>query len=182
MDGTYCSVTLVGDSMAQTGSRARFAAYVDGERVLDEMISEKEMTFEIFSSEKPEVRYTIESIGDASDEVIETKIVTDPKSEKVTVTLIKLSEALHSTVGIKSIDVVSKGGISPTAEKDLKIEFIGDSLTCGYGVDDRLAPITFPPKPRTRRKLSPTRPHRYSTPITALYHTADSVWYRVTPP
>lgn len=146
MDGTYCSVTLVGDSMAQTGSRARFAAYVDGERVLDEMISEKEMTFEIFSSEKPEVRYTIESIGDASDEVIETKIVTDPKSEKVTVTLIKLSEALHSTVGIKSIDVVSKGGISPTAEKDLKIEFIGDSLTCGYGVDDEVSSHHFSTK------------------------------------
>ena len=100
MDGTYCAVTRVGDSMAQTGRRARFAASVDGERVLDEMLSEKEMTFEIFASEEPEVRYTIESIGDASDEVIETKIVTDPKSEKVTVTLIKLSEALHSTVEI----------------------------------------------------------------------------------
>mgnify|MGYP006990177924 CR=1 FL=1 len=38
--------------LANTGSRARFAAYVNGERVLDEMISEKEMTFEIFALEE----------------------------------------------------------------------------------------------------------------------------------
>lgn len=146
MDGTYCSVTLAGDSMAQTGSRARFAAYVNGERVLDEMISEKEMTFEIFTSEKLDVRYTTESAGDSTDEAGEPKIVVDPKSETVTITLIKLSEALHSTVGIKSIDVVSEGDISPTAEKEMKIEFIGDSLTCGYGVDDEVSSHHFSTK------------------------------------
>ncbi len=138
MDGTYCSVTLAGDSMANTGSRARFAAYVNGERVLDEMISENEMTFEIFASEELEARYTTEA------EV--TNIIIEPRSEKVTITLIKLSEALHSTVGIKSIDVVSKGDISPTKEKDLKIEFIGDSLTCGYGVDDEVSSHHFSTK------------------------------------
>lgn len=110
MTGTSASVTIVGDNMiSQDGNQARFAAYVDGERVVDEMITESEQTFEIFSSDT---------------------------EKDVTIRLIKLSEAAQSTLGIKSIDVNSVGDIAPTAEKALKIEFIGDSITCGYGVDD----------------------------------------------
>lgn len=110
MTGTSASVTLAGDSMVSTESnRARFAAYVDGKRVADEMVTETEQTVEIFSSET---------------------------EKEVTVTLLKLSEAAQSTVGIKSINVTSVGDIAPTPEKELKIEFIGDSITCGYGVDD----------------------------------------------
>lgn len=110
MKGTSASVTLAGDSsVSNEDNRARFAAYVDGKRVADEMVVEPEQTVEIF----------------ASDE-----------EREVTVRLIKLSEAAQSTVGIKSINVTSVGDIAPTAEKGLKIEFIGDSITCGYGVDD----------------------------------------------
>lgn len=110
MKGTSASVTLAGDSsISAEENRARFAAYVDGRRVADEMIVEPEQTIEIFNSDE---------------------------EKEVTVTLIKLSEAAQSTVGIKSINVTSVGDIAPTAEKALKIEFIGDSITCGYGVDD----------------------------------------------
>ncbi|MDE7192410.1 MAG: hypothetical protein K2O14_00435, partial [Oscillospiraceae bacterium] len=143
MDGTYCSVTLAGDSAALSGGRARFAAYVDGERVLDEMISEKEMTFEIFVSEELEVGLTTESESGGQSKTEITSIDILPQSKEITVRLVKLSEALHSTVGLKSVDVVSRGDISPTAEKDLKIEFIGDSLTCGYGVDDEVICFNF---------------------------------------
>lgn len=143
MDGTYCSVTLAGDSAAQSGGRARFAAYVDGERVLDEMISEKEMTFEIFVSEELEVSRTTESESSSQSETEIMSVETGQRSKEITVRLVKLSEALHSTVGLKSVDVVSRGDISPTAEKDLKIEFIGDSLTCGYGVDDEVSSHHF---------------------------------------
>ncbi len=110
MTGTSASVTLAGDSsISSEENRARFAAYVDGKRVADEMVTETEQTVEIFTSET---------------------------EKEVTVTLLKLSEAAQSTVGIKSINVTSVGDIAPTAEKELKIEFIGDSITCGYGVDD----------------------------------------------
>ncbi|MDE6030570.1 MAG: GDSL family lipase [Oscillospiraceae bacterium] len=141
MDGTYCSVTLAGDSASQSSGRARFAAYVDGERVLDEMISEKEMTFEIFVSEELEVSCTTESSSQSETEIMSVEI--GQRSKEITVRLVKLSEALQSTVGLKSVDVVSRGDISPTAEKDLKIEFIGDSLTCGYGVDDEVSSHHF---------------------------------------
>lgn len=49
--------------------------------------------------------------------------------------VIKLSESCNSTIGIKDINVVSENGIHPSKNKTHKIEFIGDSITCGYGVD-----------------------------------------------
>lgn len=108
--GTQCSVKIVGDSMIGVeGNQARFAAYVDGERVLDEMITQRETVYDIFSFET---------------------------EREVTVTLVKVSEAANSILGIDEITVTSAENIAPTAEKDLKLEFIGDSITCGYGVDD----------------------------------------------
>lgn len=48
----------------------------------------------------------------------------------------KLSEAPHSIVGIQEFVMADTDVISPTPDKPLKLEFIGDSITCGYGVDD----------------------------------------------
>ena len=50
--------------------------------------------------------------------------------------VLKLSEAPHSIVGIREFKLADTDTISPTPDKPLKIEFIGDSITCGYGVDD----------------------------------------------
>lgn len=110
--GTTAEVTVVGDSMATGGSDgnyARFAVYVNDKRVLDEIVTTAEKTYEICSAEK---------------------------ETENTVRIIKLSESANSTIGIKNIKVNSIGNIAPTAKKDLTIEFIGDSITCGYGVDD----------------------------------------------
>ncbi len=109
--GTSASITMAADSTLTTGTtnRARFAIYVNGERVVDEQVKKMLNTYEVFTSEEP---------------------------AETTIKIVKLSEAGNSTVGIKSIDVMCAGDIQPTPEKDLKIEFIGDSITCGYGVDD----------------------------------------------
>ena len=109
--GTKASVDIKGDGTVSGNAddQARFAVYVNGERKLDEMVTEAEKSYDIFSSDS---------------------------SEDVTVKIIKLSESANSVFGIKDLVVTSEGGISPTPEKDLKIEFIGDSITCGYGVDD----------------------------------------------
>ncbi len=113
--GTKASITVRGDSGAgspsSAGSEARFAVYVNDELVMDELVKEPEKTYEIFSSE--------------------TESETD-------VRIIKLSESANSTFGIKSIDAECVGGLTPAAQKDLKIEFIGDSITCGYGADDEV--------------------------------------------
>lgn len=109
--GTHASIDLKGDGSAfgSSDSQARFAVYVNGERKIDEMMDNFEKSVEVFSSDTP---------------------------EDVTVKVVKLSESANSSFGISGINVTSENGISPTPEKDLKIEFIGDSITCGYGVDD----------------------------------------------
>ncbi len=105
------SFKLVGDNAAKANNNdnaARFAIYVNGERTEDIMMDEYEKTVTVFSGEE---------------------------AKTATVSLVKLSETANSTISIDSIEVDS-GEISPTAQKDLYIEFIGDSITCGYGVDD----------------------------------------------
>lgn len=113
--GTSASVALKGDSNSglPTGkdAYARYAVYVDGERIADGMMEERTKTVEIFSSDS---------------------------EKETTVKILKLSETANSTLGIQSINVTSMGNIAPTDDKDLKIEFIGDSITCGYGVDDEV--------------------------------------------
>ena len=56
------------------------------------------------------------------------------EAQSIKVRLVKFSEAAYAKVGIKAIEV--EGGlemIRPTQPKKRKIEFIGDSITCGYG-------------------------------------------------
>lgn len=50
--------------------------------------------------------------------------------------IIKLSECAMSLIGIKPLDIADGESITPASDKKYKIEFIGDSITCGYGVDD----------------------------------------------
>ncbi len=110
--GRKLTVTISGDSAALTGdenSRARIAVFVNGERQTDDMINEREKTYTIIDSD--------------SEQTADIRIV-------------KLSESGNSLCGIKNIEY--DGTISPAAENPLKIEFIGDSITCGYGVDDEV--------------------------------------------
>ena len=93
MKGTKCSVKIIGDSMISAeDNQARFAAYVDGERVVDEMITQSEVTYDVFSYEE---------------------------EKEVTVRLMKISEAANSILGIDEITVTSEEDIAPTAEKEL---------------------------------------------------------------
>lgn len=111
--GTKLSVDLMCDSTAITGNsnnRPRYAIYINDERVIDAQMKRALETIDVPLPNEEESTYTVK--------------------------IVKLSEADQSTMGIQNINVTAKGGIKPTAAKDLKIEFIGDSITCGYGVDD----------------------------------------------
>lgn len=63
-------------------------------------------------------------------------IVDSDSSVTVTVRIVKLSEAAFSLAEVFPAETDDDAVIAPTAEKSLKIEYIGDSITCGYGVDD----------------------------------------------
>ncbi|MBQ8624369.1 MAG: GDSL family lipase [Oscillospiraceae bacterium] len=108
--GTDLVITLAGDNSslsANFGGMARYAVYVNGERVIDGMMSEAEKSLSV-------------SLAEGEN----------------TVKVLKLSESANSIIGVKSISVTDTKPIAPAPESSLKIEFIGDSITCGYGVDD----------------------------------------------
>lgn len=111
--GKELSLTLIGDGAATTENNdanyARFAVCINGERVLDEQLKAAEYTCTPFTSET---------------------------AQTVSVDIIKLSECANSNIGLKPIVINSDESVKPAAEKERKIEFIGDSITCGYGVDD----------------------------------------------
>jgi len=117
--GTGCEFSLTGtkvtvkfkpdSSFMNRNNQARVAIYVNGERVVDDMVDKMEKVYPVFESEAP---------------------------AECTVRVVKLSEAPYSTFGISAIDATCIGSIKPTEESDKLIEFVGDSITCGYGVDD----------------------------------------------
>lgn len=106
------SITLAGDGSISSDEnyRSRYAVFVDGELIEDSTMSveEKEITlFEGTSSRTAEVK------------------------------VIHLSEANNGAIGVKNIHVLSDSvtAVRPLPQKELLIEFIGDSITCAYGVE-----------------------------------------------
>lgn len=58
------------------------------------------------------------------------------KPETVKIRIQKLSESKYGIVGVRLIR--TDGAIAPTPELERRIEFVGDSITCGYGVEGTL--------------------------------------------
>ena len=84
------------------------------------------------------------------DNVLMTDRISDKPQETIklfcgdgtvtkTVRVMMLSEAECGAVGVKSISVESneKTPLVPAPKKDICIEFIGDSITCAYGVEGK---------------------------------------------
>lgn len=108
--GTKAEITIKGDAIATTGNNlARIGISVDGKRVIDDQVDQPLKSYTVFESDT---------------------------AQNVVIRVIKLSEAAMSTVGVQCISVHAADGIKPTPDKIHTIEFIGDSITCGYGVDD----------------------------------------------
>ncbi|MBO4319411.1 MAG: hypothetical protein J5857_02970 [Treponema sp.] len=134
------SLTLKGDSTAHPTrqpdgkpemNQARYALYVDGILIQDSCMDESQKTLVVFK-------------GDTERDAI--------------VQFLKLSEGTQSYLGVKEIITDDDASISPTPEKRLKIEFIGDSITCGYGVEGKSAEELF-----TTRTENATKAYAYLT-------------------
>lgn len=104
--GDYAEITVAAESeYLSSANYPRIAVYTDGNLVIDECISE-EKTYRISTSYNG------------------TKI-----------RLIKLSEAMCSSLKVTGVASYGVKDIEPTKKGEIKIEFIGDSITCGYGID-----------------------------------------------
>lgn len=113
-------ITITGDYSINNDEKykPRYAVMVDGEIILDDIMSEKSKTIELFKGEK---------------------------SRTAEVKVIHLSEANNGTIGVSEIKTVSDAPVPvvPAKKKDLTIEFIGDSITCAYGVEGQSAYENF---------------------------------------
>lgn len=114
--GTKASIDLQAVSIENKLHYGRFAVYVNEKLVLDDTMDELNKTVDIFESKE---------------------------AKPVYVRIIRLSETPYVPFAIENIHVTSTADIKPTANKSRKIEFIGDSITCGYGVDERNASATY---------------------------------------
>ena len=64
------------------------------------------------------------------------------EATEVTLRIMKYSEAAFNALGIVSLEVEGEI-LPPPAEKSKKIEVIGDSITCGYGIEGVVDVDTF---------------------------------------
>lgn len=63
--------------------------------------------------------------------------------QTVTVTIMKFSEAAFGKCGVKYIQIDTDKLLAPPQPKKRKLEIIGDSITCGYGIDAENETIAF---------------------------------------
>jgi len=110
-------ITLAGDNSViyqAPDQRPRYAIYVNEDLLIDETMGELEKSLVLFKSEK-DTEYKIR--------------------------VILLSEAMNGGIGIKKIKVNSCSNeekiINPSEKKSLTIEYIGDSITCSYGIESK---------------------------------------------
>ncbi len=107
---THFDVLIHSDTSLQTSShKPRIAVIVNDDVLFDEVLTEDEQNIHI-------------SLVDYSG--------------SVNVRIIKQSESMFSSFGIGTIRINEKRKIRPTSDKPVKIEFIGDSITAGYGIDE----------------------------------------------
>lgn len=107
--GTSTKITVSGDANAVSATDgARIAVFANGERVKDTMLTFNPQTLTVNLEEGTH-----------------------------TIKLLKISESANGSIFIDDISVNGDGVITPTAAKTHSIEFVGDSITCGYGIDSK---------------------------------------------
>ncbi len=109
--GSYAYITVIADNIENQhkSQHSRFAIYKNGELVVDDTVNFEKRKYHI-------------DINDFENGAV--------------ISLVKLSEASCSGFYIGTIGAFCSGDIEPTKKKNMTIEFIGDSITCGYGIDD----------------------------------------------
>ncbi len=121
--GKKLSITVVGDDNTSKSN---------GERIkVDEKADEGFARLGIFVEEV----CVFSGLIDSPKKEIVAIDVDEVKEARIRV--IKLSEAPHSIIGLDTITMDDEASIVAVPECTKKIEIIGDSITCGYGVDGK---------------------------------------------
>lgn len=120
----YSCTSLEFDCISQKVSVRLWTDGANGEEIF-----KARMAVFINEEEKPSKRFMLE------DEEKDYILYESEQPQKVHIKLMKLSEAAFAKVAVKRFDI--EGEILPLElqPKVHKIEFIGDSITCGYGIE-----------------------------------------------
>ena len=116
--GTKAETEFVTDRLDWGEShRARVAVFVNGAETpaLRLTVNKEKERFVLFESEEP---------------------------QEITLRIMKYSEAAFNALGIASLEIEGEL-LPPPVAKEKKIEVIGDSITCGYGIEGVLGVDTF---------------------------------------
>ena len=113
--GISAEINLVGDLniFSDINLRPRFGIYINDKLFLDSLMNVLELNVQLFKNEE---------------------------EKKIKVKIMLLSENKYGGIGITKISVNTCSNlkvIEPTEKKNLSIEFIGDSMTCAYGVEGK---------------------------------------------
>lgn len=118
--GSDLEITIQGSNNALMPDNhinyARVAVFVNGERVVDDCINCAKKSYKIFEGQA---------------------------TSKAQVQIMKVSESPMSAVGIEPLCCDDAAVVMPIPAKARTMEFIGDSITCGYGTDDPDLAHTF---------------------------------------
>ncbi len=126
LDGVrYLNYTCASIEFIFTGTKAEAVLWTDSPK-LEAMHAAWVAVF-IDDEEVPSRRFPLE-------EAERTYVLYEGKAVKETkLRLVKYSEVQYGMVGIKKLILNSDTPPVPAAGKERKLEFIGDSITCGYG-------------------------------------------------
>lgn len=132
LNAKSAEIILAGDGTSiyhEEYEKPRYAIYVNDNILLDTTMGEKEKTVLLFNNEK---------------------------EMEIKIKVILLSEAIFGGIGIKSINVISSVSnnniIRPTEKKKLSIEYVGDSITCAYGIEAKAPSEYFETKTQNFEK------------------------------
>ena len=110
-EGTKAEAELISDlTPSEDMFRAYMAVFINGETIPSKRIKldTARDTYTLYSSDTP---------------------------SRVKIRLMKISEAAFAKAGVAGISVEGELLPPPKPEHERRIEFIGDSITCGYGID-----------------------------------------------
>lgn len=108
-----------------TGTKAEAVLWTDSPRL--EEVNVACVAVFVNAEAVPSRRFTLTKEED-------TYLLYEGTKEKETkIRLVKYNEVAFGKVGIKSIIIDGAQALKPTAKRQRKLEFIGDSITCGYG-------------------------------------------------
>ena len=133
-DVCYLGYSCTGIEFEMTGTKAEALLWSDG-KAWDNNLKAWMAVF-INDETTPSKRFCL------NEEEGRYLLYEGEKEEKVKIKLIKYSEAAFAKVGIIGLEIEG-GKPNPTPDKALKIEFIGDSITCGYGNEGILGKDVF---------------------------------------